>query len=794
MKRLNLFFAIVLFALISNTINAQSSTIRGFVYDKKNSETMEFVSIAIKEMNMSTASDENGVFTFSKLNPGSYVVTAANPGYKKYIDTVNVIANSITTISIYMVPEDEGNKENVLEEVDVNAELTEKKTQVRMSVVKATKKEINAVPAIGGVSDIATYFQTVPGVVTTGDQGGQLYVRGGAPIQNKVMLDGMIIYNPFHSIGFFSVFDTDIIKSADIYTGGYSAEYGGRISSVMDITSRDGNKQEMDGKISVSPFGAKLLLEGPIGSKKKRGKEGAKLSYLLSAKTSYLAQTSKIFYSYVDSTGIPFNFTDLYGKISATTGTGSKFNLFGFNFSDSVKYQGVSRLKWNTLGGGTNFVMLLPGSPIVVEGHFAYSKYNISLKDNTSPERYSTISGFNGGFDFKYFQKRNEIKYGIEVIGYSTDYKFTNAAKLNVQQQENTTELAIYTTYKIVAGRFLIEPGFRGHYYASLQNFSPEPRLGMKFNVNENFRLKFASGVYSQNLIQANSDRDVVNLFYGFLSGSTDLPKTYTTRENGNEITRKHSLQKAVHAIFGFEYDAGKHLSFNLEGYYKRFTQLTNINRNKIFNSNDATRPDYLKLDYIVETGDAYGVDFVTKFSNKKTYLWFVYSLGKVTRWDGLVTYNPVWDRRHNINVVFTQVLDKKENWDLSFRWNFGSGLPFTQTGGAYAKPAQSTISGNPTTSNPSDISYIFAPLNNSRLPTYHRLDFTIKRKFEFVKIMKSNIAGVPDKKRIIGKLEINAGATNLYNRANVFYVDRATSKIVRQLPIIPTVGFNYEF
>lgn len=783
----------VFLALTAGFSMAQSATIRGFVNDKSNGDALEFASVALKEANMTATTDENGVFAFSNLNAGTYTLVITNSGFKKYTETLTVGANEMKTVKIFIEPLDYGSEQQ-LDEVEINAEATEKKTQVRMSVVKATKKEINAVPTIGGESDIATYFQTVPGVVTTGDQGGQLYVRGGAPIQNKVTLDGMVIYNPFHSIGFFSVFDTDIIKSADIYTGGYAAEYGGRISSVMDITTRDGNKQEFDGKISVSPFGAKAMLEGPIRSKKKKKEGGAQLSYLISAKTSYMAQSSKLFYSYVDTAGLPFNYTDLYGKFSATTGSGSKFNVFGFNFVDSVRYQATSRLRWNTVGGGTNFVMLLPGSPIVVEGHFAYSKYSISLKDNTSPERYSTISGFNGGFDFKYFQKRNEIKYGIEVIGYSTDYSFTNAASLNVQQVENTTELAGYFTYKITAGRLLIEPGFRAHYYASLRNFSPEPRLGAKFNINENLRLKFASGIYSQNLIAANSDRDVVNLFYGFLSGTSDLPEAYTPDSGKAEITRKHSLQKASHLIFGVEYDAGKHLSFNVEGYFKRFSQLTNINRNKIFESNDVTKPEALRLDYIVETGNAYGVDVVTKYSSKRTYIWFVYSIGKVTRWDGLINYSPVWDRRHNINVVFTQILDKKERWEVNARWNFGSGLPFTQTSGAYAKPTQNTISGDPTTSNPSDISYLYASLNNERLPTYHRLDFTIKRKFEFVKLIKSEIEGMPDKKRLTGKLEINAGATNLYNRANVFYVDRSTSDVINQLPIIPTIGANYEF
>ena len=143
-------------------------------------------------------------------------------------------------------------------------EREEQKKQVNTGVIKLTTKSINRLPSIGGEPDIAQFLQVLPGVIFTGDQGGQLYIRGGAPIHNKVLLDGMTIYSPFHSIGFFSVFDTDIIKKADVYTGGFGAQYGGRISSIMDIKTRDGNKKRVTGKLSANSFSGKILVEGPI--------------------------------------------------------------------------------------------------------------------------------------------------------------------------------------------------------------------------------------------------------------------------------------------------------------------------------------------------------------------------------------------------------------------------------------------------------------------------------------------------------------------------------------------------
>ena len=228
------------------------------------------------------------------------------------------------------------------------------------------------VPTIGGEADLAQYMQVIPGVVFTGDQGGQLYIRGGSPIQNKVLLDGMIIYSPFHSIGLFSVFDTDIIRNTDVYTGGFNAEYGGRISSIMDIRTIDGNKKDIGGKVSANTFGSKLFLEGPLSN-------SGSSSFVFSGKTSYLDKSSDLFYKfpilYFDEKGLPYSFTDLYGKLSSKGKNGSKISFFGFNFRDNVNYENISELQWESKGLGSEFILIPSGSPVLIEGNFAWSSY-----------------------------------------------------------------------------------------------------------------------------------------------------------------------------------------------------------------------------------------------------------------------------------------------------------------------------------------------------------------------------------------------------------------------------------
>ena len=320
----------------------------------------------------------------------------------------------------------------------------------------------------------------------------------------------------------------------------------------------------------------------------------------------------------------------------------------------------------------------------------------------------------------------------------------------------------------------------RLQYYASLATFSPEPRIGVKYNVTDKFRIKMAGGMYSQNLISANSDRDIVNLFYGFLSGPDNLQDEFTEQDGTvREVT--HQLQKANHAILGFEYDLTRNLNLNIEGYYKKFTQLTNTNRNQIFDENDdaaADKPDVEKKEFIVETGDAYGVDVALKYATTHLNIWTVYSLGKVTRWDGIQEYFPVFDRRHNVNVVVAYIFGKDLNWEFNTRWNLASGFPFTQTQGFYEGVAFSSIDQSYTSTN-GTLELEFAELNGGRLPYYHRLDINLKRKF----VISENAI-----------LEANIGATNAYNRENLFFIDRVTADKVYQLPLMPSFGLSLSF
>ncbi len=762
---------------------AQTGTIRGFIYDKDTGEPMIFTNVVLKGTTTGAATDVNGYFSITRVPTGSQTLVVAFMGYETLEKTVNVNNGQILTEKLYLAK-----ASTQLPQFEVAGEKQEAQNQVRMGMTKLTPKQMERMPAVGGEADLAQFLQVVPGVIFTGDQGGQLYIRGGSPIMNKTMMDGMVLYNPFHSIGLFSVFDNDIIRNADIYTAGFNAEHGGRISSVMDITTRDGNKTRMSGRVGASTFTCKALLEGPIKKQKEPG-DGSS-SYLLNFRHSYLDQSSKIFYENVNNGQLPFTFTDAYGKVSFNGSNGSKFNLFGFDFTDGVNYQGISDLSWENWGAGTNFVLVPSGSAVLIDGVFSYSNYDLQLIEGDLPPRTSEINSFNGGLNFKYFMGANEARYGVEVLGFKTNFSFFNSLGRTYEQTQNTSEIAGYFNYRLNVGkapatagyshRFVIDPGLRLHYYASLSVANVEPRFGFKWNINEDLRFKLAAGRYSQNLVAANNDRDVVNLFYGFLSSPEDLPATVPVSD-GSTRELNDPLQRANHYVAGIEYDINREFTINFEAYFKDFRQVTNLNRNKLFNDTPefADKPDELKKDYIVETGKAYGADILLKYEKDHLYLWAVYSYTYVSRYDGIQEYNPVWDRRHNVNLVASYAFGKFEAWKVNARWNYGTGFPFTPTQGFYGSvPFNGDINTNYATSN-ADLGTIFGNLNSHRLPDYARVDLGITKTWRF------------DEHR---QLEVDFSLTNALNRENIFYFDRVRYERVNQLPLLPSLGISYKF
>jgi hypothetical protein len=743
----------------STTLWSQSTILRGHIYDQVTGEAIPFGGVWLEGTTNRTVTDVDGFFVFSNLSGGTYTLVANYIGYDTLRSEITIASGEIKYVKYYLT---EGAVE--LNTINVSASLEQRRSEVNFSRITVTPKQIKALPSAGGEPDIAQYLQVLPGVISTGDQGGQLYIRGGSPVQNKILLDGMTIYNPFHSIGFFSVFETEAIKSAEVLTGGFGAEYGGRISAIVDLKTREGDRSRFGGLVSASPFQVKGLLEGPI-IPYRQDREGS-ASFLITGKHSYLDRTSPDLYKYAspDSLGLPYSYTDLYGKVSFLAGNGSKVDFFGFSFSDGVNFQNIADLDWDSGGGGMNFKLIPSGSNLVISGTVAYSKYNINLREADGEPRKNSIGGFNTILDFTAYGKKSTLNYGFELNGFSTDFAFRNLVGITFDQNENTTEVAGYVSLRQKAGAVIIEPGLRAQFYASLGNFSLEPRLALKSNFSDNFRLKFAFGKYSQNLISTVNERDIVNLFVGFLSGPEER-----IFEPGTRTPTTDKLQKAWHFLGGMEFDLNSGWEVNIEGYYKLFNQLIGISRNKLSPADP---------NFDTETGKAYGIDVSLSRQAGKFYWWSTYSLGYVNRDDGEQVYPTHFERRHNVNMLATWSFAR--NWELGVRWNYGAGFPFTLTQGFYGNYdlthgiGSDVITGNP------GLGIIYSDKRNSgRLPDYHRLDLSLKRIF----VLSRNL-----------NLEIMASVTNVYNRDNIFYFDRVRYTRVDQLPILPSLNVKLDF
>lgn len=753
--------------------------VKGFVYEKGTGEALSTTNIFVKGTKQGAQTDENGYFTIGQLEPGNYTLFATSFGYDTAFINVKIVANDFVTKKFYLEA-----KGLELKGVNISARKIQKTTRVNIGKTTITPKEIKLLPSSGGEPDIAQYLQVTPGVTFTGDQGGQLYIRGGSPVQTGILLDGITIYNPFHSVGLYSVFETEAIRTADVYTAGFNATYGNRSSAILDIRTKDGNNQRISGTVSASPIMVRGMLEGPLA--KQKNPEGGSSTFLISAKHSYLSQSSKAIYSGLGEqfkNGLPFEFTDLFGKVTFSGNNGSKFNLFGFNFNDKASVfdnagKTSATFDWKATGAGTTFVVSPTGSSSLINGKFAFSTYNINNNEVNFSPRSSSINNFEGAIDFTYFfPGYSQLNYGIEVGGQNTKLDYRNSLGSKIEfERNNTTAAAFFLYRKNFNQHFILEPSMRIQYYSSQGAISPEPRINMKYNATSNLRFKAAAGLYSQNIVGIKSDRDVVNFFNGFvLSPDQNILGT-------DRAVAASNLEKAQHLVAGVEFDI-KDVEINIEPWYKNFSQIIQLNRTKGVNTTSIA-------DFQADKGNARGLDVSAKYAVRRVFLWGVISYQKIVyttrleNFDGTFStqdYPPPFDRRLNINLVGSYSIGKNKDWEISARFNYGSAFPFTQTQGfnENINITGGSLASNPITQN-GNINTIYAStINGGRLTPYHRMDLSVKKSFKI-----SNFSS----------LESTFAITNVYDRNNIFYVNRLDNKVYYQLPVFPSINVSWRF
>ncbi len=762
------YFFILIFLVCALTSYAQLGGLKGFVVDAEDGQSIQSATIILKGTQRGVVTNKDGYFSFQKLPLGTVSIIIRFIGYEEKILMVEIKPDEISQIFVQLE-----NKTIEIGEATISGTRQRWETTNAISMHKLSSATIKKIPSITGSPDLGDFLQVIPGIIFTGDQGGQFYVRGGAPVHNLVKIDGMTVVKPFHSIGFVSVFDTETIASADVYTAGFGAEYGGRLSSVIDIRTRTGNRRNTAGTINFSNFGYGLTLDVPIV--KMTTEKPNSISVLLSNKRSYIDRIDDKIYPHLDQFGIPYKYNDLFAKLSLIGNYGDQLDILGMRITDNANFGETMQSSWKNQSGGVRFITSPNSSKWLLQASSYYSDYRGEFIELNERPRETWFSSFENSFKVFGMGERSEWEIGLNMDMYNTNHSFQGIDGITVDYQYYTIEIVNYLANKTKLGRWLLEPGLHLVYYADQPYFSPEPRLKVKYSISPSISLNMATGWYSQNLLSSASDRDVVSLFQGFYMGPYLVQDVYKGEANYTRI------QQSWHGVLGLSILTKKNVKLTIEGYYKDFRRLISYNRNRIYADTHLTThiPDYLKSFFLVEEGEAYGLDFLLDHSRDRLSIWMGYSLAWVFREDEKIAYLPQYDRRHNFNLLLGYTLGKHKDWSLKTRWNIGSGFPFTQTNGVYEGCSLPYGSFNMNVSANEEMNVWYSDLNKGRLPWYHRLDININKTFEF-----------SDRQ----KLDLSFGVINVYNRKNMFYINRLNYERIDQYPILPNVSLKYTF
>jgi hypothetical protein len=740
--KIPLLFFFLFLTTVAGSIRAQGTGgIRGFVTDSLTGEFMSFASVVIEETNYGISTDKRGYFIISSIPAGkNYTLRISYLGYRSIKVKVHVEKDKYIQHDIKLVP-----NTMELDEVTAYGEKVRKSNATDIGLQTLTMKELEYIPK-GVETDILRSLQFVPGVKASSDVTAKFYVRGGASDQNLIMLDGVTLYNPYHAFGIFSIIDPDMINSVQFYKGGFTADMGGRLSSVLNMTTKDGNKNQYSASASSSFLTGKMSVEGPIPNG----------SFIAAGRKSYINSISK---NFLDSKSIPFDFYDASFKVSYMNPEllrNSKFTLNGFVSDDKVDNHDVNKENYSFKNDLVSLQWFQAWEkPVFSEMNFSLSHFEAKVDPNESKAkpRKNTVSDFTMSWDFSYlFESRDELGVGLQAKSFSSLYEFQNLKGIDTKLDDFGGQFDFYVKYKYLRFDNLgIDIGTRLNPASISANGSPffEPRISMTYRVSPALSFKAAYGLYTQEIMTFTDENEVISLFEPWII-----------------IPQNLSPSQAVHYVLGIDMNPFTYLNVQIEGYYKDLKNLPEINKDKI----SAADPD------LIETkGESYGLEVYLKYQDPVVYSSLAYTLSWAYKYDKGKRYYPRYDSRNSLNYLVNISLGA--GWQFGAIFNINTGQPFTQIMGYYDKLYYSDP-WNPYPVFEEERPYpLLAEKNAGRLPVYHRLDLTLAKK---MKIYKFNIS-------------LEANILNVYNRKNIFYFKRDTGERINMLPFLPTASIKIE-
>ena len=727
-------------ALACVAARAQTSSIHGIVSDSLTGERIPYANVILAELNRGTAANAEGFYLIPNLNAGTYELSVSSVGYRKKIQTIVVPAGQSVDIPIRLVPQ-----AIETEEIVVSGTRGGRLSEIGTSIHIMTPKEITIAP-VTAQGDVLQSLQMLPGFVSTSDVSSRFFVRGGAGDQNLVLLDGMKIYSPFHALGVFSVFDPDIIKSVEVYTGAFPAEFGGRLSSIVNINSKEPRLDRYSAKAHVNSLSSKFELQGPVS----KG-----ISWMANGRKSLFAQTFKR----IVRDDVPLSFYDLYVKGTAQPGGNMKIDVAYLTAVDDLNY--TNPLNPDYLWQGKAFsasVSDLLGNKVFIRINAYYTAFTAErVSDPFLNQPPTSTSIKDNGLRVNataYVGTDDLVQFGFESSFPALEYQLVNTVGTPLTLKETIPSIYLWVQYQGKAGDFQYTVGFHSEltdlYYRGNGDGIFQPRISVSYLYAGNWRLKMSYGHVRQSVMTVSNEDDIVPAFEGWIAIPAKLP-----------------AQTADHFVAGIEGNLSENISLTAEAYYKYYGTLLAYNRGKI----DAADPDYFP-----GTGRSYGTEILLRAKYMFIDFYGAYTLSWARLNNKGLSYYPRYDRRHHLNGLVSAELLKSFN--VSLRWEYGSGFPYTPTIGFFDRLMLHTPI-------PADFEYeagdpytLLGAKNAGRLPPYHRLDLSLTYHVTFWGIQAS--AGV--------------NLINLYSSKNMFYYDRTTGSRVNMIPFFPSVGLTLEY
>jgi hypothetical protein len=730
---------------------AHAVTVSGKILDKETGESVPSAAIMVVGTTRGAAADVEGLFSIPDLPAGAVQLKISALGFQPFTKDLTLVEGNDQHIIMRLVPE-----AVQMMEVNVEAQGTkEREYTPKVAQYHLESRELTALPQLVE-ADLLRSLQIIPGVLPTSDFSSDLNIWGGSSDQNLILLNGIDVYKPVHMGGLFSVFNTDAIKDVKLVKGGFGAKYGGRLSAVVDIADREGNRNKMRGKFGLSLLSANGTMEGPLPHG----------SWLLAGRRTYVDWASKTLKNNgVISDAFPYYFYDLNAKVTRDFANGDRLSPSAYFGRDVLFLTSNTNdqihLSWGNATYSIPFVHVWSHklfSTNIVAGSF----YNSDFRFDTGGNYFlfkNKIQDFTFKTDFSWFiSDRNAMDFGVQAKAMDLSFFIGGPQDTLVDHTSKGLMAAAYVSDDFrLTPLWTITPGLRLEHNEIAGTTDILPRLSAKRYLTANSSISAAWGMYSQYLQLVSMGGNLVSIFDSYVP-----------------IDKTMNPNRGQQFALGYENAMDGRFKISADAYYKIFNRIIQLDPKLTDTQHGRNQDRPLSELFIVGDGHAWGVDLFMQGDFDKYTVMAGYGLGRTLRsfsYYGPYNFPASFDRLHNANLFVSRKMTK--HGTLEARFTYGTGQPITKAEGVYSPgfdlPGQSLP---------------FSRQNGYRVSNYNRLDVAYRLHYDYRH----------------WKLAPYIEVVNLYNRKNVLSLDykfKDNPPVVaetHQLPFLPSVGVNVEF